>query len=389
MGLARALLREPSADTGPFLFSVLADEPSPRIRRAIVRSVRADSPDSLDAALIRHAESEPDAEVVLAILDRVASMRTGPLVDVLERRLRMPAEPLSPGETDLLQRALETWTVRARGSMVPEFLREAPPVFEVVPAGRPIRAFAWGDFGRGTPGQRRVAEALRLYHGRDPGDFAITVGDNFYPRGMESPADGRWKELWDDLYEPLQLSVFASLGNHDWGHPDSPAAEVLQSRAGGAWQMPATRYSFTAGPAQFFAIDSELASEWQRSWLERELERSTARWKIVYGHHPVFSYGRHGDTPVLVPWLWPLLQEHADLYLAGHDHDLQHLVRDGVWLVVTGAGGAGLRPTGKRPDSLFAASVHGFTVLEADEDSLTVRMVDDEGRVLHEATRTP
>jgi hypothetical protein len=128
----------------------------------------------------------------------------------------------------------------------------------------------------------------------------------------------------------------------------------------------------------------------QLSWLARELDRSTARWKIVYGHHPIRSAGWHGDTQELVEKLLPVLANRADLYLAGHDHDMQQLETErGVALFVVGSGGAGVRPVTSGPRSLFAGSSYGFAVLQIDAEQLKIELVDTELKTLHSATLKP
>lgn len=42
--------------------------------------------------------------------------------------------------------------------------------------------------------------------------------------------------------------------------------------------------------------------------LEKNLNQSTAKWKIVLGHHPVYSYGEHGNTAELIEGLKPILE---------------------------------------------------------------------------------
>src|SRR5262249_21167323 len=116
-------------------------------------------------------------------------------------------------------------------------------------------------------------------------------------------------------------------------------------------------------------------------------DRSTARWKVVYGHHPIYSAGHHGDTPELVERLLPVLRRRADVYLCGHDHDLQHLKEEeGVHFFVAGGGGAKTRAPHAGPRSLFARAGHGFAVLDADDSSLTVRFLDDDSKELYAAT---
>ena len=149
--------------------------------------------------------------------------------------------------------------------------------------------------------------------------------------------------------------------------------------------MPAPYYTFRAGDVQFFALDTNEIRARQLAWLRQELERSRARWKVVYGHHPVYSAGAHGDSKALIEALLPVLRDRADAYLCGHDHDMQHLKpAGGVHFFVAGAGGAHQRPIHAHDRSLFAKTdVHGFAVLEADAESLTVRFLADDGSELY------
>ena len=217
-------------------------------------------------------------------------------------------------------REIERHQVFAAGQSLPHFLRDAP--FTVKGASRRnVRVLAFGDFGDGSERQTRMAEAMARFHAKTPFDFAITLGDNFYPAGMASPADPRWQRHFERLYAPMHIRFYASLGNHDWVLADSPVAEILYSEKSKVWQMPADRYTFIAGPVQFFAIDTNLVTRAQLEWLDRELGRSEARWKYVYGHHPIYSYGWHGDDAGLRDNLLPVLRGRARVYLAGHDHE--------------------------------------------------------------------
>ena len=153
--------------------------------------------------------------------------------------------------------AQERWFALERGTMLPAFLRTPPPVFAVKPADAPVRVLAFGDFGNGSPEQKTVASTIAAYHAGQRFDLAVTLGDNFYSVGMESPSDPRWRTWFEELYAPLGITFFPALGNHDWGHPDSPAAEVLYTGRTPTWRMPAAYYTFTAGPVQFFAIDTQ------------------------------------------------------------------------------------------------------------------------------------
>jgi hypothetical protein len=147
--------------------------------------------------------------------------------------------------------------------------------------------------------------------------------------------------------------------------------------------MPAAYYTFTAGDAQFFALDTDIISEKQLLWLEAALAASTARWKIVYGHHPIYSAGAHEDNNVKITQLLPVLRGRVDIYLAGHDHDMQHLKPEGrLHFFVAGTGGQ-LRTIQPGPRSLFAKSARGFAVLEIQTSRIVVSFVDVQGQELY------
>lgn len=42
--------------------------------------------------------------------------------------------------------------------------------------------------------------------------------------------------------------------------------------------------------------------------LKQALNKSSAKWKIVVGHHAIRSAGHHGDTPELISLLSPMLK---------------------------------------------------------------------------------
>jgi hypothetical protein len=331
--------------------------------------------------------SDPDAAVSLATLEALRRSRLRPLGALLASRL---AAARAAGDSTALSRLAEEqerWISLERGTMLPGFLRQPPPPFAAVAAERRVRALALGDFGTGTPSQTLVSQAIAARHRDRPFDLAITVGDNFYTSGMASPADARWQTWWEDHYGPLGITFYATLGNHDWVNPDSPAAEILYRSPRNSWRMPAPYYTFTAGPVQFFALDTQSVGQSARqiAWLDAELSRSTAPWKVVYGHYPIYSAGGYEDRPDLMDTLLPVLRNRADAYVCGHDHNLQALSADGgVHFYISGGGGAGLYPIRKHERTVFAASTLGFAVLEADARQLTVSFVDAAGKTIYE-----
>jgi hypothetical protein len=379
----RGLFREHPEEALDFLTATLASDPSARVREPIAGWLGQRTEARAAEALARAVARDPDAGVVLLALHSLHESRTRAAFEVLDARLRNG--DFAPQERARLAAAHDHWAVVSRGALLPGFLREPPPVFAALPAGRPIRVVAFGDFGTGGPLQMRTADAIQREHDQRAFDLGLTLGDNVYPEGALSPEDPRWQQYWVRPYAGLGIPFYATLGNHDWRNADGPAAEVLRRDPASGWHLPATRYTYTAGAAQFFALDTNAMSRAQLDWLETELERSRATWKVVYGHHPVRSAGVHGDTRSLVRDLLPVLAGRADVYLAGHDHDMQHLgPEQGVHYFVAGSGGAAVRPVEAGPRSRFASSTHGFAVLEIDDRELRVRFLSVDLEPLYE-----
>lgn len=236
-----------------------------------------------------------------------------------------------------------------------------------------------GDTGTGTPAQHEVATAMGRYCRRIAVcQFGVLLGDNFYPAGVQSVSDPQWKTKFTDPYSDLKLEWFVALGNHDY--QGNVQAQIDYSAHSPLWNLPSRYYSFSRESVDFFVIDTNDFDKKQRDWLEDELEHSQALWRIVVGHHPVFSYGQHGHSPSLIRDLLPLLESSADLYLAGHDHDKQVLKSGSVEFIISG-GGAKLRPVSKGSKSLFAKSSLGFSHLLVDKGTARLQMLSTAGEV--------
>ncbi len=185
---------------------------------------------------------------------------------------------------------------------------------------------------------------------------------------------------------------------------------------GTRWTMPAQYYRFEFPHNNplltVLALDSNVAvpglpsppgfytmsdEQWeaQLAWLEAELRKPLhTPYLAVMAHHPVYSDGPHGDNPVLIGDWDPLLRKYnVHLYLAGHDHDMQHLEFEGhpTSFFLSGGGGAGLyrittEPAKRGP---MAMSIHGFSHLEVKSDWMTLRHLDPSGNVIHAFRKFP
>jgi len=275
---------------------------------------------------------------------------------------------------------------------------------------RDLRFLIFGDWGRdGQFHQTDVATQMGLATEARKCRLIISVGDNFYDKGVQTATDSQWKSSFEEIYTASSLAVpwYVILGNHDY--KGRPGAQLDYAKTHPNWKMPA-RYFSAVEPitktesVEFFFIDTspfveeyrtkegmrdEIVSQdtiAQVAWLDQALSNSKATWKIVIGHHPIFSGGsEHGDQPELIRDINPLLEKHGvPAYFNGHDHDLQHIVRGSVEYFNTGAGSK-VRPPGPTEGSRFYKGTPGFMAVSFGVEKMHVDIIDYTGALLYQA----
>lgn len=247
------------------------------------------------------------------------------------------------------------------------------------------RFLAFGDGGTGEADQYAVARSMGTLCRSRGCDFALGLGDNFYPVGVRGVNDPQFRTAFELPYAPLGLPIYMILGNHDYfGSPD---AEVAYARVSPSQRfvMPAPYYTFFAGGIRFLALDTNEPGAAQEAWAKKVLaqsERDREPWVVALGHHPRQSYGAHQmpEEP-LAGFLDRVLCGHVDAYFAGHDHDKQLLApRCGVTQVIAGTAGQ-LRPVGSGPETIWARSSLGFAYVSVQGIEMKIEFIDLGGHV--------
>lgn len=244
----------------------------------------------------------------------------------------------------------------------------------------PLTLIAFGDNGSGSSAQMDLAKEMALQYQKEPFQIALLLGDNIYETG-DVKKYGKKRFLIP--YKPLLdngVRFMPVLGNHDawlWGLHTQDEITFFK--------MPNSYYDFIIKNVHFYALNTNQFDGTQVAWLKGHLSRDPEEWKIVYGHHPMFSSGEHGSTPVLQSRLKPLLEQyHVDLYLCGHDHDYERFKPvNGVLYIVSGGGGARIRSFKKPlPESLVRLQAHHFLNLVIDQEQLTFQAIDQHGQII-------
>ncbi len=180
-------------------------------------------------------------------------------------------------------------------------------------------------------------------------------------------------------FRQQNIPFYAVLGNHDL-RTNNGEEQVKYP----GYNMQGRYYTFTKEIVQFFALDTNKNASWseQLAWLEENLARSNAIWKIVFGHHPVYSSGKHGNTTRLVENLPPLFSRYGvQLYLNGHDHNYERTKSLGRTTYLTCGAGAKLRPVKPSEITAYCVSRLSFAVIEVFRERLEILGIGTDGTI--------
>ena len=282
-------------------------------------------------------------------------------------------------------KSIEATTVNPSQTSTPTSAYSAQAESSVISAGsKPsLRFVGIADTGTGDWGQYAVADAMTDYFKQKPYPLVILAGDNIYNDGEIEKVKAVFEEPYAKLLKN-GVKFRAILGNHDirTGNGED------QIRYKG-FNMPSRYYTFREGLVQFFGIDTNVNSPWkaQLAWLDKSLAESDAPWKIVFGHHPIYSSGHYGNNQAFIEDLTPIFVKHnVQLYLCGHDHDYERTIPiKGTTYIVHGAG-SHTRPVGKIPETAFSAAERSFVAFEVWDDRIETKAIDTKGKSIDRAT---
>lgn len=236
--------------------------------------------------------------------------------------------------------------------------------------------------------------------------FVINQGDFFHDAGVRDTLDSLWNAQFEKMFTApeLQLKWYSILGNHEY--IGNPQALVDYGKHNPRWTMPARNYTFvqqvdSVTSIRFVMIDtSPFVLFYHRdpkyhavnsqdpaktvAFVDSVLARSHEKWKVVIGHHPIYTSDFvHGNTYGLVDEVLPLLRKyHVDFYFSGHVHKFEHIQRDGVDYMITTTGA---KPRGTNPwfFTRFVEKSLGFTVCHVTAHDFSFYFVNEKGKTLY------
>lgn len=220
------------------------------------------------------------------------------------------------------------------------------------------------------------------YH-RSLVDRAVTLSPDFVLHVGDFVASGDDEAQWDVFFAIerdllRQSPLFGVLGNHEENSRNYfDAFHLLHNER---W------YSFDYGSVHFTALQIDGSADYkpgsdQCTWLEEDLSRADALWKIVFFHIPPYSSGKHQGDRDVRDTLTPLFVQYGvDLVFSGHDHDYERIVIGDQVYIVTGGGGAPLYGrTEYKWYTMYFASVYHFVSVTVNGGTLTAVGVELDG----------
>lgn len=199
--------------------------------------------------------------------------------------------------------------------------------------GTTITIAAAGDIGV-DPGTNdtKVANAIS---GDNSIQYVLALGDLAYPSGTQAQF-----AYYNNTWGAFKAKTYPAVGNHEfygtangqgysdywknnspWGSTPKPPAVVTTALNAGRFY-----YSYDLGSWHLIALDSAYAAHdsgsAQMTWLKNDLAATNKPCVLAYAHHPFMNTSSAGGVNSdIKPFITTLYNAHADLYLAGHEHD--------------------------------------------------------------------
>jgi 3',5'-cyclic AMP phosphodiesterase CpdA len=204
----------------------------------------------------------------------------------------------------------------------------------------------------------------------------FTAGDNAYFQGNEQ----QFRQCYDPTWGRHKGRTRPAPGNHDY---ETPGASAYFSYFGPNAGPPGRGYySFPVGAWHVISLNSNVPAmqgSAQLAWLTEDLATHPALCTAVIWHHPLYSSGENGPSPLMRDVWRTLRLTGADIVIAGHDHSYERFgqmdedgraSQDGIREFVVGTGGAPLtRFPRAGPNSEMRASVFGVLKLTLRPES--------------------
>ena len=280
---------------------------------------------------------------------------------------------------------------------------------------QPLNFYIANDLGRnGYYEQKPVAETMGKMAETIDIEFVVAAGDVHHFEGVQSVSDPLWMTNYELIYSHPDLMIpwYAICGNHEYR--SNTQACIDYSQVSARWNMPARYYTFVKEEdgvevrivmidttpiidkyreeTDKYADASKSDYREQLAWLDKTLAEADEDWVIVVGHHPIYAFTDKDECERtdMQQRVNTILTAHdnVDMYVCGHLHTFQHIRKDGCDIdYVVNSSGSLSRDVEPVDGTVFCSPEEGWSLVTVSADSLSLHMLDKNGKVLHSVTR--
>ncbi|KAJ3068276.1 Tartrate-resistant acid phosphatase type 5 [Podochytrium sp. JEL0797] len=233
-----------------------------------------------------------------------------------------------------------------------------------------------GDWGLRSGNQSLVASAMNQWAQASSSEAVISVGDNFYLEGalaydgVQSANDDKFKSVWTDIFNGVDLNVFATFifietdllfyGYAGYSAPMNGSFAALGWNAG----------------------NNTIAK--QLAWIENAIAAANNdAFVFVVGHHETYTCVSDANANMQTI-LGYLTKWNVSGYMNGHQHTLAGYITNNGKTLQMQAGSGGKIDSACLPlDNTFTAGLevvsYGFAHLRLDKTGAYVNFVDETG----------
>lgn len=267
------------------------------------------------------------------------------------------------------------------------------------------------DLGRnGYYDQLPVAETMGEIANAADVEFIAALGDVHHFMGIQSVHDPLWLTNFELVYKHPELMIpwYPILGNHEY--EGNTNAVIAYSDISRRWQMPDRYYqkmvliNDTVSALLLFIDTTPLIDKYhvsnehpdvhfqlvekQLKWIDKTLKESTAKWKIVMGHHPIFAgtTKTESERNDLQIKLLPILNSNnVNAYFNGHIHNFQHIkTSESEIHFFVNSSASQSRNVISLNETVFGSSSTGFILCSLDQSEMIISFVNKDGEIIYQ-----
>lgn len=280
-----------------------------------------------------------------------------------------------------------------------------------------VNFYVANDLGRnGYYDQKTIAELMGRMAETVGIECVAAPGDVHHFEGVRSTTDPLWMTNYELIYShpELMLPWYPTLGNHEYR--GNTQAVLDYSGISARWMMPGRYYTkvleeggvsvrlvFLDTTPMMDKYRNDTATypdacrqdyKRQLAWADSVLTVAKEDWVLVLGHHPIYAdTGKdESERTDMQQRLNSVLTKHKNvsMYICGHIHNFQHIRKPGcdIDYIVNTSGSLSRKKVKAVDGTQYCSGITGFSLVCADKSSLSLHLIDKEGKVVYSVERS-